>query len=296
MPAHTYIRTGRYHDATLTNFAASTADKAFLAVCHGSNGIYPLGYVPHNWHFATMTAGLTGSRTLALEAAAQTAQRVDRGMMATPTAGVHAAVPGRAAVNPGAVRGMGRDPRAGRTAGGAAVPDRASGTSRAAWRRCARARWGAQDELDALRAIAADPALAKVSFLDINHADATARGGGAAAARRTAARAGPPQRRHRRAARGRCRGGRAQLQRTRRLAVAGAPLPGRRAARSRRRARGGSRLSRRTLRSIPDNGWSLYGLAQAQRKLGETAAAQDSARRHAARGNGRTCALIASRF
>ena len=84
MPAHTYIRTGRYHDATLTNLAAGTADKAFLAVCHGSNGIYPLGYVPHNWHFATMTAGLTGSRTLALEAAAQTAQRVDRGMMATP--------------------------------------------------------------------------------------------------------------------------------------------------------------------------------------------------------------------
>ena len=55
MPAHTYIRTGRYHDATLTNLAAGTADKTFLAVCHGSNGIYPLGYVPHNWHFATMT-------------------------------------------------------------------------------------------------------------------------------------------------------------------------------------------------------------------------------------------------
>ena len=83
MPAHIYIRTGRYHDATLANFAAATADKAFLAVCHGSNGVYPLGYVPHNWHFATMTAGLTGSRTLALQAAEQTAQRADRATAAT---------------------------------------------------------------------------------------------------------------------------------------------------------------------------------------------------------------------
>ena len=81
MPAHTYIRVGRYHDATLTNFAATTADKAFLSVCRGTNGIYPLGYVPHNWHFAMMTAGLTGSSALAMQAAAQTAQRADRALM-----------------------------------------------------------------------------------------------------------------------------------------------------------------------------------------------------------------------
>ena len=84
MPAHTYIRVGRYHDATLNNFAATTADKAFLSFCHGSNGVYPLGYVPHNWHFASMTAGLTGSRTLALQAAEQTAQRADHAQMGTP--------------------------------------------------------------------------------------------------------------------------------------------------------------------------------------------------------------------
>ncbi|MEO6228220.1 MAG: hypothetical protein ABIO61_10260 [Thermomonas sp.] len=84
MPAHTYIRVGRYHDATLTNFAATSADKTFLAFCHGSNGVYPLGYVPHNWHFATMSAGLTGSRTLALQAANETARRADRSVMGTP--------------------------------------------------------------------------------------------------------------------------------------------------------------------------------------------------------------------
>jgi hypothetical protein len=63
MPAHIYIRTGRYNDATLANFRASTADKEFLAVCRGTNGMYPLGYVPHNWHFANLSAGLMGART-----------------------------------------------------------------------------------------------------------------------------------------------------------------------------------------------------------------------------------------
>ena len=77
MPAHIYIRTGRYNDATLANFRASTADKAFLAVCRGTNGMYPLGYVPHNWHFATLSAGLMGSRTLATQASEQTMQRAD---------------------------------------------------------------------------------------------------------------------------------------------------------------------------------------------------------------------------
>jgi tetratricopeptide (TPR) repeat protein len=84
MPAHTYIRLGRYHDATLSNFAAANADNTFLAICRGSNGSYPLGYVPHNWHFASMSAGLTGSRTLALQAALQTAKRADQTLMGKP--------------------------------------------------------------------------------------------------------------------------------------------------------------------------------------------------------------------
>ena len=81
MPAHIYIRTGRYNDATLANFRASTADKDFLAVCKGSNGMYPLGYVPHNWHFATLSAGLMGSRTLATQASEQTEQRADKSQL-----------------------------------------------------------------------------------------------------------------------------------------------------------------------------------------------------------------------
>jgi hypothetical protein len=82
MPAHTYIRVGRYHDATLTNLKATDADVAFLAFCKGSNGIYPLGYVPHNWHFIMMTAGLEGASAMALRAAQQAAQRADKTQLA----------------------------------------------------------------------------------------------------------------------------------------------------------------------------------------------------------------------
>ena len=45
--------------------------------------MYPLGHVPHNWHFAMMTAGLTGSRGMAharsgrLEQAARDAEALD---------------------------------------------------------------------------------------------------------------------------------------------------------------------------------------------------------------------------
>jgi tetratricopeptide (TPR) repeat protein len=77
MPAHTYIRIGRYHDATLINFKATDADIAFLGICRGSNGIYPLGYVPHNWHFTVMTAGLEGAAGMARLAAEQAASRAD---------------------------------------------------------------------------------------------------------------------------------------------------------------------------------------------------------------------------
>ncbi|UOV03639.1 hypothetical protein MUU75_10595 [Pseudoxanthomonas mexicana] len=175
MPAHTYIRVGRYHDATLTNFAATTADKDFLAVCRGSNGVYPLGYVPHNWHFATMTTGLTGSRTLALQAAGQTAQRADRAAMGEAPmqfmqqfvvapwftqvrfgdwdAILADASPPPALPYPTAIRHFARG--------------------------LAHARKGALDqasrEAQALHAIALDPAMAQVSFFDINNAAAVLR-------------------------------------------------------------------------------------------------------------------------
>jgi len=295
MPAHTYIRTGRYHDATLTNLAAGTADKAFLAVCHGSNGIYPLGYVPHNWHFATMTAGLSGSRTLALEAAAQAAQRVDRGMMATPP--LEAMQLFLVAPLFTQVRFGEWDAILAQADAPAALP-----FPTAIWhfaRGMAQVRKGAlaasQTELDALRGIAADPALAKVSFLDINHADGLV------------AVAVPLLRGELLRAQGRRGDGIAALREA--AAAEDAlnydepadwPLPVRpylgAALLEAGDARAAEAAYRQDLVEYPDNGWSLYGLALAQRKLGETAAAEDNTRRYAAAWQWADMPLTASRF
>jgi len=85
MPAHTYLRLGRYHDAVLINLKATDADATFLSFCKGSNGVYPLGYVPHNWHFIVAAAGYEGNGAMTLRAAQQTAQRADMTMLETLT-------------------------------------------------------------------------------------------------------------------------------------------------------------------------------------------------------------------
>jgi hypothetical protein len=71
MPAHIYIRTGRYHDAVLSNLEASTADQRYIAQCR-VQGFYPLAYYPHNWHFVWAAGTLEGNRARALEGAGHT--------------------------------------------------------------------------------------------------------------------------------------------------------------------------------------------------------------------------------
>ncbi|WP_133000870.1 hypothetical protein [Luteimonas arsenica] len=78
MPAHIYARVGRWHDAVIANQRAIEADDAYLALCRGNaQGVYPLGYVPHNHHFLWFAASMEGSATLAGEAARHTAERTD---------------------------------------------------------------------------------------------------------------------------------------------------------------------------------------------------------------------------
>jgi tetratricopeptide (TPR) repeat protein len=73
MPSHIYIRTGRYHDAVLSNQRGIKADDAYLAQTQ-AQGIYPLAYKPHNHHFLWFAALMTGQSKIALEAAEQTAK------------------------------------------------------------------------------------------------------------------------------------------------------------------------------------------------------------------------------
>ena len=76
MPAHIYIRLGRYHEATLANQRAIEADQRYLAQVD-AQGVYRLAYVPHNYHFGWATATLEGRSKLAIRLAREMAELVD---------------------------------------------------------------------------------------------------------------------------------------------------------------------------------------------------------------------------
>jgi len=78
MPAHIYARVGRWHDAVLANQAAIKADDAYLSMCRGNyQGMYPLGYVPHNPHFLWFAASMEGAGRVADQAALATAKHAN---------------------------------------------------------------------------------------------------------------------------------------------------------------------------------------------------------------------------
>lgn len=78
MPAHIYARVGRWHDAVIANQRAIEADDAYLAMCRSNaQGVYPLGYVPHNHHFLWFAATMVGESEVARAAAEHTAERVN---------------------------------------------------------------------------------------------------------------------------------------------------------------------------------------------------------------------------
>jgi tetratricopeptide (TPR) repeat protein len=78
MPAHIYSRVGRWHDAVIANQRAIEADDAYLAMCRSNaQGVYPLGYVPHNHHFLWFAASMVGESDIARSAAQHTAERVN---------------------------------------------------------------------------------------------------------------------------------------------------------------------------------------------------------------------------
>ena len=68
MPAHIYIRVGRYADAAEANERAIVADEDYLAQCQ-AQGLYPVSYYPHNLHFLWAAATLEGRRAVAVDAA-----------------------------------------------------------------------------------------------------------------------------------------------------------------------------------------------------------------------------------
>jgi len=75
MPAHIYLRVGRYHDAVTANELASAADEDYIAQCN-AQGFYPAAYYPHNLHFLWYAAMMEGRRQLALDTARKLAEHV----------------------------------------------------------------------------------------------------------------------------------------------------------------------------------------------------------------------------
>ncbi|HSE30941.1 MAG TPA: hypothetical protein VLA93_05150 [Pyrinomonadaceae bacterium] len=75
MPAHIYQRVGRYADAARSNLMAIEADEDYIAQCN-AQGLYPMGYYPHNIHFLWFAATADGRSKLAIESARKAASKV----------------------------------------------------------------------------------------------------------------------------------------------------------------------------------------------------------------------------
>jgi tetratricopeptide (TPR) repeat protein len=73
MPSHTYVRVGRYHDASTMNEKASLADESYLHQCV-QQGMYPGGYYPHNLHFLWFATDLEGRSADSIKAAKKVSQ------------------------------------------------------------------------------------------------------------------------------------------------------------------------------------------------------------------------------
>lgn len=78
MPGHIYMRIGRYEDAVKANQLAILADEDYISQCF-AQGLYPLGYYPHNIHFLWSASSMLGDSKMAIDAAKKTAEKVPIG-------------------------------------------------------------------------------------------------------------------------------------------------------------------------------------------------------------------------
>lgn len=75
MPGHIYIRVGRYADAVEANRHAAHEDEEFIAD-QGQQSVYTGAYYPHNYHFMAFAATMAGMRDDALYAARTVSPKV----------------------------------------------------------------------------------------------------------------------------------------------------------------------------------------------------------------------------
>ena len=83
MPSHIYINTGHYHEGSIANIRAVAVDSSYVTACH-AQGVYPLAYYPHNYHFLAATATLEGDSQIAMMAAEKVSELVSVELMRDP--------------------------------------------------------------------------------------------------------------------------------------------------------------------------------------------------------------------
>ena len=168
MPAHIYMRIGRYADAATVNEHAIENDEHYRA--HAKpEGIYPLAYMPHNQHFLWIASADSGQSRRALKAAFKMAEMVDTQKMRAPGFGTlqhFKVMPLYAMIRFGKWEDILNQPE----------PDQDLIYPRSIWHYArGRALTGldkpheASQELEQLRTLAADPTLEKVTLFEINN-------------------------------------------------------------------------------------------------------------------------------
>ena len=80
MPSHIYMRVGRYADASAHNERAVLADEDYIAQCQ-AQGIYPVGYYPHNIHFLWSAATMEGRSEVAIDSARKVAAKMPQDLV-----------------------------------------------------------------------------------------------------------------------------------------------------------------------------------------------------------------------
>jgi len=93
MPAHIYQRVGRYNDAVRSNELAIAADEDYISQCQ-AQGLYPMGYYPHNIHFLWFAATANGESKIAIDSARKAASKVpDEALQQVPLMAIFRVVP-----------------------------------------------------------------------------------------------------------------------------------------------------------------------------------------------------------
>ncbi|MDQ3472288.1 MAG: hypothetical protein M3447_00980 [Acidobacteriota bacterium] len=93
MPAHIYQRVGRYADAARSNELAIAADEDYITQCQ-AQGLYPMGYYPHNIHFLWFAAAFDGRSKLAIDSARKSASKIpDEALKQIPLLAIFRIVP-----------------------------------------------------------------------------------------------------------------------------------------------------------------------------------------------------------